>query len=106
MILIIFIIGLIFAGICLFLGYGTGNFGLAYLGMFSVLMLGLFVGSAGIQIENGIQETPVGSHNFITVYEDHTTANDPIVNLISTTFIFIPIAGILLTTFITLRGWR
>ena len=103
MILLIFIIGLLFTGICLFIGFGSGNFGLAYLGMFAMLLLGLFIMSDGIQMENGMAETPLGSHNFVTVYEDHTTANDTIIALIANTFFYLPFAGILLTTYIALR---
>jgi len=106
MIFLIFIVGLLFIGICLFLGYGSGSFGLAYLGMFAMLLMGMMVMYEGIDIDDGIQESPVGSQIFITVWETHTIENDIMVSLIANTFFFIPIAGILLTTFITIRGWR
>ena len=104
MILIIFLIAVLFAAGCLFLGYSQGSFGLAYLGMFAILLIGLFLFSNGLQIESGVAETPVGSGAYMTLYEDHTTINDPIINLLANTMLFIPIAGILLTTFVALRG--
>ena len=104
MILIMFIIGMLFAAGMLFLGYSQYSFGLAYLGMFSILLIGLFLYSGGIQIESGVSETPIGSGTFMTIYEDHTTSNDPIVNLLAATLFYIPIGGILLTTFIAVRG--
>ena len=67
---------------------------------------GLFVMSEGISIENGTQEVPLGSHNFITVYEIHTMANDPIINIIGNVFFYLSLVGVLLTTLITLRGWN
>jgi len=106
MILLMFGIGVVFMLLLLILGFGQGNFGLAYLGMFTMLLLGLFLFSSGLQLESGIQEFPLDSHTFITTYEDHTTVNDPIVNLLANTFFYLPLAGIFLTTFITLRGWR
>ena len=106
MIFLMFLLAIIFGGICLFLGYTQASFPMAYLGMFAFLMLGLFMLSDGIDIDNGIQEVPVGSHNFITVYDTHTTANDPVVSIIANTFFYIPIAGVLLSTLFTLRGWN
>ena len=104
MILIIFIIAILFAAGCLFLGYTQYSFGLAYLGMFALLLIGLFLFSNGLQIESGIAETPVGSGTFLTLYENHTTANDPVINLLANTLFYIPIGGILLTTFVALRS--
>jgi len=104
MIFLIFMVGVLFAGIALLLGLTQGSFGFAYLGMFAFLLLGLFIMSEGIAIDDGIEEDPFGSHTFITVYETHTTANDPIVNIIANTFFYIPLAGVLLTTFIALRN--
>jgi len=106
MIFLIFLIAVIFGGICLFIGYTQASFPMAYLGMFAFLMLGLFIFSEGIDIDNGIEEIPLGSHSFITVYETHTTVNDPIVNILANTFFYIPLAGVLLSTFFALRGWR
>ena len=103
MILLMFLIAVIFAAILLYIGYSQYSFGFAYLGMFTLLVLGLFIYSDGISIESGMQESPAGSHNFITVYDVHTTVNDPIVNLLAATFFYIPIAGILLTTLIVIR---
>ena len=105
MILLIFILWILFTGIFLYLGYSGNSFGLAYLGMFSLLLLGLFLYSDGLDIDAGMMESPIGSHNFVTTYETHTTSNDTIVNLLAATFFYIPIAGIFLTTFITLRQW-
>jgi len=106
MIFLMFVLAVIFGAICLFIGYSQGSFPMAYLGMFAFLMLGLFMFSEGIDIDNGIQESPVGSHNFITVYETHTTESDPIINIIANTFFYIPMAGVLLSTFFALRGWK
>jgi len=103
MILLMFILWVLFASIFLYLGYSGNSFGMAYLGMFALLILGLFLYSEGIDIDAGMMESPIGSHNFITTYETHTTANDTMVRLLAATFFYIPIAGIFLTTFITLR---
>jgi predicted esterase len=104
MILEIFAIGMIFTILCLILGYSQGSFGLAYLGMFSMLLMGLFLMNNGLSLESGIQELPVGSHNFITTYTVHTTVNDPMINLLANTLFYLPFAGILLTTYLALRG--
>jgi len=103
MILIIFIIAIIFSSVLLIMGL-RGSFGLAYLSMFSFLLLGLFLMNSGLDIESGIREDPIGSHNFVTVYETYTAANEPVINVISNTFIFLPFIGLLLSTFIALRG--
>ena len=104
MILLIFIIAIILMATLFFLGATQQSFGLIYLAMFVMLLLGLFIMSDGIDIENGIQESPIGSHNFITVYETHTTQNDFAINVIANTFFYLPLAGILLSTFFALRG--
>jgi hypothetical protein len=91
-------IGVAFMLIMLFMGMNQGSFPLLYLGFFCMLMLGLFIMSDGIQIDNGVVESPVGSHNFITAYEVHTTANDPIVNILANTMFYLPFGCILLTT--------
>jgi hypothetical protein len=104
MILIMFILVILFAAGMLFLGYTQYSFGLAYLGMFAILLTGLFLFSGGLQIESGVAETPLGSGTFLTLYENHTTVNDPVVNLLANTLFYIPIGGILLTTFIAVRG--
>lgn len=101
MILTIAIIGAIAMFICLYLGFVNGSFGMAYLGLFIMLILGLFMLSDGIAIEDGIQKNL--DNTYTTVYEIHTTANDPIVNLLANTFFYLPIGMILLTTFIALR---
>jgi len=106
MIFLIFILAVIFGAICLFIGYSQASFPMAYLGMFVFLVIGLFMFSEGIDIDNGIQEIPIGSHTFVTVYETHTTTNDPIINILANTFFYIPIAGVLLSTFFALRGWH
>jgi hypothetical protein len=54
----------------------------------------------------GMQENPIGSHNFITVYDVRTVDVDPVVSIIGNTFFYIPLAGILLTTFFALRGMK
>ena len=104
MIFLMFLIGLVFMGICLFLGASQRSFAFVYLGFFIMLVMGLFVFSEGIDVENGIQESPVGSHNFVTVYETHTTQNDFVINLIANTFFYLPLAGILLSTLVAIRG--
>jgi len=104
MILLMFGIAIAFASICLFLGYTQGSFPFVYLGMFSFLLIGLFLFSEGISIQTGTQEVPIGSHNFIVTYDVHTTVNDPVINLLANTFFYIPIAGVLLSTFFALRG--
>lgn len=106
MILEIFLIGVIFGAICLYIGYSQQSFPMAYLGMFIFLILGLFLMQDGLSIKTGTAEVPVGSHNFIDTYTIHTTANDQILNVIASTFFYIPIAGVLLSTLFTLRGWR
>ena len=104
MILIMFLIAMLFAAGFLFLGYTQYSFGLAYLGMFAILLIGLFLFSGGLQIESGVAETPLGSGLFLITYTNHTTQNDPIVNLLANTLFYIPLGGILLTTFIVVRG--
>jgi TRAP-type mannitol/chloroaromatic compound transport system permease small subunit len=106
MILLMFILAVLFGAFCLYIGYSQASFPMAYLGMFVFLVVGLFVLSEGIALENGTQEVPLGSHNFITVYETHTTANDPIVNIIGNAFFYIPFVGVVLSTLFALRGWR
>jgi predicted esterase len=103
MILEMFVIGMIFTLFFLLLGFSQGNFGFAYLGMFAMLLMGLFLLSGGLQLGTGAMESPAGSHIFITVYESHTTVNDPIINLLANTLFYLPFAGILLTTYLALR---
>ena len=103
MILLMFGIAVLFGAIFLYLGYSGNSFGMAYLGMFTFLVLGMFLYTEGLSIENGMMESPIGSHNFVTTYSVHTTTSDNIVNLLAATFFYIPIAGLLLTTFLALR---
>ena len=98
-----FALAVLFGALFLYLGYAGNSFGFAYLGMFAFLVLGLFIFSEGLSIEIGMQEIPIGSHNFVTTYDIHTTANDPVINILANTFFYIPIAGLFLTTFIALR---
>jgi hypothetical protein len=104
MILIIFGIAVAFMLLMLFLGFNQGSFGLAYMGFFTMLLLGLFLYSGGLDIGTGSMESPAGSHIFITVYEHHTTVNDPFINLLAATFFYLPMGGILLTTYLAFRG--
>jgi len=104
MILLIFILAIIFASIFIYLGYSQNSFGFAYLGMFSFLLLGMFMLSEGIQIDNGIQEDPIGSGRFVTVYESYTPENNFLVLTLANVFFYIPAIGMLLTTFVALRG--
>lgn len=109
MLLIFFIMAIILGAIFLFLGYTQTSFPMAYLGMFVFLVLGLFIMSEGLDIEQGssLVEIPAGSGNFMTTtqYETHTMQNDPIVNIIGNTFFYIPFVGVLLSVFLTLRDW-
>jgi hypothetical protein len=106
MIFTIFLIAVLFGVVCLFLGYTQYSFPFAYLGMFVFLVLGIFLFSEGIDFDNGMQEVPFGSHNFVTVYENHTTESDFVVSILANVFFYIPLAGVLLTTFFALRGWK
>jgi len=106
MIFELFLIGVVFGAICLFLGYSQQSFPFAYLGMFIFLVLGLFLMQEGLAMQSGTVETPFGSHNFINVYTTYTTTNNSIVGVIAATFFYIPFAGIVLSTLLTLRGWR
>jgi hypothetical protein len=103
MILEIFLMGFAFATICLFLGYSQRSFGFAYLGMFGFLLLGLFLMNSGLDIETGMAEFPVGSRTFVSTYENYNVQNEPVITLIANAFFYIPLAGILLTTFVALR---
>jgi len=103
MILIMFGIGMAFMLLMLLIGYSQGSFGFAYLGFFAMLLMGMFLFSSGLDIGTGAMEFPAGSHIFITVYENHTTVNDPIINLLANTMFYLPFAGILLTTYLALR---
>lgn len=68
-----------------------------------MLILGLFIMSEGISIDNGVVESPIGSHNFVTAWDVHTTANDPIVNILANAFFYFPFAAIVLTTLYAIR---
>ena len=104
MLMLMFILAVLFGTICLYIGYSQASFPMAYLGMFVFLVIGLFVLNQGIDIDNGMQEVPIGSHNFVTAYETHTAANDPIVSILGNVFFYLPMAGVLLSTFFALRG--
>jgi hypothetical protein len=106
MIFTIFMIGVAFMIIFLYLGFTQYSFPMAYLGFFVMLILGMFVMSEGIDFENGMRETSIGSHHFVTVYETHTVQDDIIVSIIGNTFFYFPLAGILLTTFFALRRFQ
>jgi len=103
MLLEIFAIGVIFGAICLFIGYSQSSFSFAYLGMFIFLITGMFLTQEGLQIATGA--TAIGN-SVVTDYTVLTTQSSPIVNVVATTFFYIPLAGVLLTTLLTLRGWR
>ncbi len=103
MILTIFGIGVTFAVICLFLGYTQYSFPMVYLGFFVLLVLGLFLMSEGLAIDDAISEISPGVYT--TTYIVHTTANDPVINILANTFFYIPIAGFFLSVFFALRGW-
>lgn len=104
MILTMFAIGVLAGALFLYLGYTQYSFPLAYLGMFVFLILGLFLMSEGLQIDDAMVQTSPGIYT--TTYITHTTANDPIISILANTFFYIPIAGLLLSTFFALRGWR
>jgi len=63
----------------------------------------MFTLNEGIAIDNGMQEIPLHSHNFVTVWEVYTAADDPVVSVIANTFFYLPFAAILLTTLMALR---
>lgn len=106
MILEIFVIGVLFAAILLFLGSSQQSFPMVYLSMFVFLLLGLFLMSEGLSIQTGTAEVPLGSHNFTMTYDVLTTANEPIVSVLANVFFYIPLAGLLLSTFFALRGFN
>ena len=101
MILLMAGIGALAMFICLYLGFAHGSFGFAYLGLFIMLIMGLFLMSEGLSIDDAIQKNSDGSYT--TTYQIHTTANDPIVNLLANTFFYLPLGMILLTTFVALK---
>jgi uncharacterized membrane protein len=104
MILTIFGIGVLFAVICLYLGYTQYSFPMTYLSMFIFLVLGMMLFSSGLELEDTIRQTSPGV--WTTTYVVHTTVNDPVVNVVANTFFYIPFAGLLLSVFFALRGWR
>jgi len=106
MIIEFFLIGIIFGAMCFLIGATQQSFPFVYLSMFIFLIMGLFLMSEGLAMATGMAETPVGSGNFITTYTTYTTATSPVINVIATTFFYIPLAGVLLSTLMTLRGWR
>ena len=104
MLLIFFGMGVLFFIILLFLGYSQASFPMLFLSMFVLLLLGLFLYSEGLEVPTGTAEFPVGSRNFITTYTVHTTDTNFIVNVLAATFFYIPLAGLLLSTLMALRG--
>ena len=106
MITLIFALAIIFGIITLYLGYTQVSFPMMYLGMFTFLLIGLFLYSEGLSVTTGTAEIPLGSHQFVDTYTTYTTANNFVINILAATFFYIPIAGILLSTLITLRGWN
>jgi len=77
--------------------------------MFVFLILGLFLFSEGLIIEQGASliESPAGSGNFLTnpILITHTTGNNFVVNILANVFFYIPFVGVLLSVFFALRGW-
>jgi len=104
MIMTLFVIAIVFMLICFFIGFGYGNFGFAYLGFFTMLINGIFLFQSGLQLVSGTMESPIGSHIFVTTYNVLTTTNEPIIALLAWTFFLIPLAGIMLTTYLAFRG--
>ena len=109
MLLIFFVIAVIIGAIFLFLGYSQYSFPMMYLGMFVFLVLGLFLFSEGLQLDNGaiLIESPAGSGNYTTttLLVTHTTQNNFVVNILANVFFYIPFVGVLLSVFFALRGW-
>ena len=109
MLLIFFVIAIILGAIFLFLGYTQYSFSMMYLGMFIFLVLGLFLMSEGLQIDNGatLIENPSGSGNYTTttLLVTHTTQNNFVVNILGNVFFYIPFVGVLLSVFFALRSW-
>ena len=106
MLLIFFVLAILFGLFLFYIGYTQVSFPYVYLAFFCLLLVGLFLYSEGIDITTGTAEVPLGSHNFIDVNTTYTVANNFVVNILAATFFYIPIAGILLSTLITLRGWH
>ena len=86
--------------VCLVLGFGTGNFGICFLGIFAMLLMGMYITAEGVDLEAGIMEDPVGSHNFVTTYDTHTVENDQVINLLGMTLIYLPVVLFLLSTYL------
>jgi len=109
MLLIFFIICILIGTVFLYLGYSQYSFPMMYLGMFVFLILGLFLFSEGIAIEQGstLMEIPPASGNFTTlpILVTHTTGNNFVVNILANVFFYIPFVGVLLSVFFALRGW-
>ena len=103
MILEIFVIGVAFGVICLYLGYTQYSFPMAYLGMFIFMIMGMMLLSGGLQIQDALKETAPGT--FTQTYVTHMPATDPVVNVVANTFFYIPIVGVFLSIFFALRGW-
>lgn len=96
MILTMFGIGVLFMLGMIFIGMNQGSFPFLYLGFFVMILLGMFLMSDGLQIDDAISQTSPGI--FTTTYINHTMDNDPIVNLMGNFFFYFPFAAILLTT--------
>lgn len=108
MILEMFIIGVIFGAIMLFLGARQESFPMVYLSMFIFLIIGLFLMSDGLTLLSGQTVVSDGSGGFIIadVLTVHTTLNDPMVNIIANVFFYIPLVGLLMSTFFALKGFN
>jgi len=86
--LLIYVIGILFALFFLFIGFKNNNWPALYLGFFTIILLGLMLGNFGVDIESG--STIIESNgNFIIekTFENYTTVNNWLINLIHWVFI-------------------
>ena len=108
MILTIFAIGVIFGSILLFLGARQESFPMVYLSMFMFLIIGLFLMSDGLTLLSGqtVTSDGVGGFAIVDVLTTHTTANDPMISILANVFFYIPLVGLLMSTFFALKGFN
>jgi hypothetical protein len=100
MILVIFVIISIFMGICFLIGMSQQSFGFLYLGMGTMLILGLLLMSSGLDIDEGYKQLYEEDGKVVmVVYTNYSIEDDPLIFLLAFSMFLIPIPGILLTTY-------